>query len=189
MLPPPIGFITLGEAVEMVRRKALDAERAIAEGCESGVIAAAYRSVTGGADDLDRLVWQLPHWRDYFATGEIDLELALLDDQCRPVSDGRTAHCTREIFIRREGFERFVAQLAGPKGKGGRPPKFDRAVVAAEVHRLMVHHGEFSADDPEWNGQARLIEALRQRFGEASDSTFEEYIKEPLATWRSGTRR
>jgi hypothetical protein len=77
-----------------------------------------------------------------------------------------------------------AATAAQPKGKGGRPPKFDRAAVTAEVRRLMDHHGEFSADDPEWNAQARLIEALRLRFGEASDSTLEEYMKKPLATWR-----
>lgn len=72
-----------------------------------------------------------------------------------------------------------------PKGKGGRPPRFDRDVVAAEVQRLMNHHGEFSPDDPEWNAQARLVEALRQRFGEASDSTLEDYLREPLAAWRT----
>ena len=72
-----------------------------------------------------------------------------------------------------------------PKGKGGRPPSFNRNAVAAEVRRLMDHHGEFSADDPEWNAQARLIEAVRKKFGEASDSTLEPYIKEPLAAWRN----
>lgn len=72
-----------------------------------------------------------------------------------------------------------------PKRKGGRPPSFDRDAVAAEVRRLMEHHGEFSADDPEWNAQARLIEAVRKKFGEASDSTWEPYIKAPLAAWRS----
>jgi hypothetical protein len=79
----------------------------------------------------------------------------------------------------------YARGLPLPKGKGGRPPKLDRNAAAAEVSRLMEHHGEFSADDPDWNAQARLIEALREKFGEASDSTFEEYVKQPLADWRA----
>lgn len=75
-------------------------------------------------------------------------------------------------------------QPAQPKGKGGRPPKFDRGAVAAEVQRLMDHHDEFSPDDPEWNAQARLVEAICEKFGEAAPSTVEDYIKEPLAKWR-----
>jgi hypothetical protein len=79
----------------------------------------------------------------------------------------------------------YANDLPLPKGKGGRPPKLDKAAVSAEVGRLMDHHGEFSADDPDWNAQVRLIEALRKEFGEASDSTFEEYIKQPLTDWRA----
>jgi hypothetical protein len=70
------------------------------------------------------------------------------------------------------------------KGKGGRPPKFSQAAVDAEVKRLMDHHGEFSADDPEWNAQARLCEAICKKFGEAAPSTIDNYIKEPLVRWR-----
>jgi hypothetical protein len=121
----------------------------------------------------------------YFATGTIDLDLPLVDVKGRPNVHGHTARCTCEIFVRRDGLDLFVAQLARPKGKGGRPPKFDQAAVGAEVQRLMDHNSEFSTDDPDWNAQARLIEALREKFGEASDSTFEEYIKEPLADWRA----
>lgn len=79
---------------------------------------------------------------------------------------------------------RHGASRAGAKAKGGRPPKFDRAAVGAEVIRLMDHHGEFSADDPEWNAQARLTEAIMAKFGEAAESTVDEYIKAPLAAWR-----
>jgi hypothetical protein len=63
MLPPPLGYITLGEAVEIVSRKFINAEHIIAEACETGELAAAYRSWTCGADDLDRSVWHMPHWR------------------------------------------------------------------------------------------------------------------------------
>jgi hypothetical protein len=71
------------------------------------------------------------------------------------------------------------------KRKCGRPRKFDLIAVAAEVQQLMNHHGEFSADDPEWNAQACLVEALRDKFGGPSNSTLEKYVKQPLANWRA----
>jgi hypothetical protein len=80
------------------------------------------------------------------------------------------------IYIKRE--------VPPTKAKGGRPPKFDRAAVAEEVDRLMDHHGDFSQDDPEWNAQARLTEAIIRKFGEAAPSTVDEYIKDPLLAWR-----
>jgi hypothetical protein len=82
-------------------------------------------------------------------------------------------------------YEDEIRALAKKTGKGGRPTKFDRAAVAAEIERLMDHHGEFSADDPDWNAQERLKEALREKFGEAAPSTFDDYIVEPLAKWRA----
>jgi len=75
-----------------------------------GKITAVYRSVTGGADDLDCGVWRLPCWRDYFATGTIDLQLPLLDDRGRPDKD-ITTRCTREIFLKRQDVQRFVKKL------------------------------------------------------------------------------
>lgn len=189
MLPTPLGFVTLLEAVEAAHRKLADKDsaiRMIAEACENGKLAAGYRSaVDGGAGDLDRRVWQMPQWRSFFETGTIDLDLPLLDERGRPDPAGFTARCTREIFVRRDDVDKLVAHLDGPKGKGGRPRKFDQDAVAAEVRRLMDHHGEFSTDDPDWNAQIRLVEAVRYRFGEASDSTLEEYIKQPLAHWRA----
>jgi hypothetical protein len=71
-----------------------------------------------------------------------------------------------------------------PKGKGGRRPRFNQEAVSKEVMRLMDYHGEFSDDDG-WNAQARLNEAIREKFGEAAPSTVDEYIKEPLAHWRN----
>lgn len=108
VLPPPPGFVALGEAVEMVGRKVgadLDVYLMIAEACESGKVAAAYRSDIGGADDLDCSVWQLPHWRSFFETGTIDLDLPLLDGRRRPNPSGFTARCTREIFVRRDSLD------------------------------------------------------------------------------------
>lgn len=97
-------------------------------------------------------------------------------DTRRPVTKRRGVRVPHWIYIKREP--------PPTKAKGGRPPKFDHAAVAAEVVRLMDHHGEFSQDDPEWNAQARLTEAIIRRFGEAAESTIDDYIKEPLAAWR-----
>jgi hypothetical protein len=80
------------------------------------------------------------------------------------------------------------ADMAPRKGKGGRKPVMDQNAVATEVERLMGYHGEFRADDPEWNAEARLKEAIRGKFGEAADSTIESYIKAPLANWRLSKR-
>jgi hypothetical protein len=87
--------------------------RMIAEQCAAGEIAATYRSVTGGADNLDRSVWQLPCWRNYFATGMIDLKLPLLEEG-RPSADGRTAPRRREIFVGRQDLDQFVDTLDRP---------------------------------------------------------------------------
>jgi hypothetical protein len=190
MLRTPIGFVRLLEAVEVVGKKAVDREdavRLIAEACERGQLKAAYRSDTGGIDDLDTRVWQMPQWR-MFELGMIELDLPLHDNG-RPHPQGFTAKCEREIFVRRDGLDRLAEALPAPgreRMKGGRPPKYERAAVAAEVNRLMDYHGEFSPEDPEWNAQVRLIEAVRSKFGEASNSTIEGYIKEPLADWRAG---
>jgi hypothetical protein len=86
------------------------------------------------------------------------------------------------------------ATSAPPKqaGRGGRPPLVDWTVAKAEIFRLMDHHGEFSADDPEWNAQVRLEEAIQKfcvsKFGvEPATSTSRGHLGEALRDWR--TRR
>jgi hypothetical protein len=121
----PIGFIPLQEAVRMVGQKmggGADIERAIAEGCETGEIAAAYRAWTCGADELDPAVWRLPHWRNYFAKGMIDLVLPLVDERGRPNQFGHTSRCTCEVFVRRDSMDRFIKTLAPPVVAAARYP-------------------------------------------------------------------
>jgi hypothetical protein len=219
MLPPPIGFITLYEAVDAVGRVLFGAswqyaiplhheadndcdphERVItmiAEGCEAGAIEAGYRrSWDCGVDALDRNVWHMPHWRNYFATGTIDLiDLPLVDQKGRPDPDGGTVpRCTREIFLRKDSLGEFIKALAppvvppspsDPARRGGRPPAYPWDKIQRRVHQLMGHHGEFSVDDPKWNAQARLEEILNEEFGVAISTLREpERLPKFLADWR-----
>jgi hypothetical protein len=115
----------------------------LAECCESGEIAAAYRSDSGGTDDLDCSFWRLPHWRNYFISGTIDLELPRYTEYCPGIVDFKGyERCTREIFLRRKDVERFIATLkpadsepveapAPVKSEGGRPTDRDRVIAEA----------------------------------------------------------
>ena len=73
--------------------------------------------------------------------------------------------------------------------RGGRPPLVDWTLVKAEAFRLMDHHDEFSADDPEWNAQVRLEEAIQKfcvsKFGvEPATSTLRGHLGQALKDWR-----
>jgi hypothetical protein len=141
MFRPPIGFVTLFEAVDavgvavfgsswqyaMTLDHAADKESdphervitMVAKACEAGIIEAGYPTPPGTVDALHRSEWQKPHWHNYFANGMIDLhDLPLLDDRFRPVPDGRTAPlCTRKIFIREDSLSEFVKTLATEEPK------------------------------------------------------------------------
>jgi hypothetical protein len=179
-MKPPIGFISLQDAAAMLHRKisksnwhtiaeceaALlvaelvahedpDIDRVftmLAECCEVGEIATAYRSDNGGADDLDRSFWRLPDWRNYFITGMVDVDLPRYITQptvgiCFTPAPGvgifaGYERCTREIFLRRKDVERFIATLkpadsepveapAPVKSEGGRPTDRDRVIAEA----------------------------------------------------------
>lgn len=159
----------------------------IAEGCEGGRIAAAYRTITG-VHELDLGVWRSPSWRRYFERGEIDLDLPLLDENWRPHKSGFTARCPCEIFVRRDSLDRLIASIEPaskppvPRRRGGRPPH-DWEAIRKVVFQLMDYHDEFSIDDPKWNAQARLEEAILDRF-EVGVSTLRKRLPEMLAAWR-----
>jgi hypothetical protein len=203
-LPAPIGFIPLQEAVRIVGQKMggdVDIERTIAEACEAGEIKAAYRSWTGGADKLDRRVWQMTHWRNYFATGTIDLYgLPLLDDNGHPVPDGRTVPvCTREIFIRKDdSLDRFIASIepaAKPQqhARPGAPELYDWDDIAQFVRKEITNRGDFKKAENRiegWRSQndlLRLIENYLQRRNQPipGPTRFKEKVGEILEQLRS----
>ena len=72
---------------------------------------------------------------------------------------------------------------------GGRPFVVNWSMVDEEVFRLMNDNGEFSVDDPEWNAQARLENAIADfcetKFGiRPGETTIKDHIREPLRRWR-----
>jgi hypothetical protein len=155
---PPIGFIPLRDAADTLGRKmagknwrplierdpytiacGLDPEldrvlKLIAEQCEAGEVAAAYRSITGVAN-LDPKVWQAPHWRNYFTAGTIDLTLPLVDGNLQPVSDGRTTRCTRDVFVRKDEIERLAAELSKPAATASRAGRRQIAEIVTLYRR------------------------------------------------------
>jgi hypothetical protein len=137
-MEPPIGFVRLRDAADLLgqaiagKRKwrplakikpetiitasvaVVDRViRLIAEQCEAGEIEAVYRSITG-ADSLNRNEWRKPGWRLYFATGMIDLELPLVDENLRPDPNGYTVRYQREIYLKRQDLERVINTLKRP---------------------------------------------------------------------------
>jgi hypothetical protein len=145
MSKPPPGYVLLEDVVDLVGgvvaganwRQLPDKTRAeerfnavwsdpdvdsvitmIAEACEDGRLEAAYQTAFG-ADGLDRKMWRMPNWRNYFAAGTIDLDLPYLDNQ-QPILDGRTVRCPeRELYIRKDSLERFMEPLAAVTDPGG----------------------------------------------------------------------
>jgi hypothetical protein len=206
MLPTPIGFVTLHSAVDAVGRKLTGSSwspiarrknltwtepdidpiiTTIAEACECGELAAGYET-TIGADLLDRTVWRMPNWRNYFEFGTVDLDLPLLDERGRP-DPSSTARCTRTIFIRKDSLGNFIESLPtnriANQARRGRPPKYDWGAIEQTVRYLMDENGDFSPDDPDWNAQARLEEALNDKFG-IEKSAVRERLPPILQSWR-----
>lgn len=151
--------------------------KVIAEACEAGEIAAAYRSITG-AERLDPGVWRSPAWRGYFATGTIDLDLPLVDAQGRPNIDGYTARCTREIFVRRQDLDRMVNLLLLDDGtsptsqhseqqscqdRGGRPEEHDWEEARLYALKLLSDRGDPTIELNKvsgWKSKADLAKAV-----------------------------
>jgi hypothetical protein len=208
-MKPPIGFISLQDAAAMLHRKISksnwhtfaeceapllvaelvahedpDIDRVftmLAECCEAGDIATAYRSDNGGADDLDRSFWRLPDWRNYFITGMVDVDLPRTTNSPPPGWGAYAAgtfvvyeRCTREIFLRRKDVERFISTLkpadsepveaparAMPSSRGGRPSDVER-IIAEAKKRL---------ESKTYPSKAALARELREWLEKLPDAT------------------
>jgi hypothetical protein len=180
MLAPPIGFIPLRVALDIIRAKLppkADAKREIAEACHGGKLKAAYRTWDGGADDLDPKIWWRQRWREFFEQGTVDLELPLIDDSGRPMPDGHTGKwftakgCTREVFITSDSLATFLTEIPplppidSPKAKRGPKAGTLNRVVAEMQQDLMV--GKITVDGL----RAEPEKALAARYGGVSRDT------------------
>ncbi|WP_018320235.1 hypothetical protein [Bradyrhizobium sp. WSM2793] len=168
MLAPPIGFIPLKIALDLVRAKLppqADAERSIAEACHAGRLKAAYRSWTGGADEMDNRIWERPHWRSFFEKGEVELILPLLDESNRPDPSGFTSRCNREIFITNESLTPFLAAIPprpsadAPKARRGPKSGIQDRVVAEMQQDVMV--GKITVDSLRAEAEKELVARYR----------------------------
>ena len=99
------------------------------------------------------------------------------------------------VAVARDSLEEWLSDLSGkPRAsKGGRRQEYSWDEIKSEAMRLMDYHGDFSADDKEWNKQARLEEALMnfcsKKYGQTpAISTLREKIPAWLEEWRSRKR-
>jgi hypothetical protein len=102
--------------------------------------------------------------------------------------DGVVGLRLRQISVRRfseadllDWLGRHHPEQRAP-GRRGRP-SHDWSKISAAAFELMDHHGEFSNDDPKWNAQARLEEALSDQFS-VGISTLREHLPKLLDDWR-----
>ena len=75
------------------------------------------------------------------------------------------------------------------KRKPGPKPDFKWELIEAKCYELMDDNGDFMLDDPKWDCQARLEEALMEFCqktpqGEPGPSTLREKLPDWLSAWR-----
>jgi hypothetical protein len=126
----------------------------IAEKCEAGEIAAAYRALTG-VETLDPAEWRSIGWRNYFATGEIPLDLPLVNfvnGEWRTNKDGHTSRQPVQIFVRREHVDRLAAALLPQRPHPGGRPRHDWGAFKEKFLQLRRERGDFRKPEDQTNG-------------------------------------
>jgi hypothetical protein len=131
--------------------------------------------------------WNTDKWRSRFDQCRVDPEYPNGD---RPSWKDDNDHW---IFVTLQSLESALKQFAGKHSNVGRKPDFDWQIIETEALSLMDQHGDFTADDPKWNAQARLEEALKdfcQRKWQREPSTTQLRSRLPrwLAAWRERKR-
>lgn len=87
-------------------------------------------------------------------------------------------------WLNRQAPEQKPSAVPSPTARrSGRPPAYDWQAIQKAVVELMDENGDFSVDDPDWNVQARLEEALNDRFG-VGTSALRERLPKFLIDWR-----
>jgi hypothetical protein len=92
------------------------------------------------------------------------------------------------VRVERDSFIKWVKSCRPKKltkPSGGRKPSYHWPNVRKLVFALMDHHGDFEPADLEWNAQARLEEAIREKLGvECAESTLRKYVSLHAREWR-----
>ena len=89
------------------------------------------------------------------------------------------------VFLRTADFRRWLAQHSRHPKRGAKP-KYNWAAAQEEFRRLMKHHGRLSSDDPEWNSQARIEEAIEKYFEKQlgpDAAPSESLIRQKVSQW------
>ena len=85
----------------------------------------------------------------------------------RLTSPGPDTH-GQPVFLSTSNFQKWLEQQRASKHsyvvRRGAKPKFDWVAAQEAFRRSMKHHGPLSSDDPEWNAQARIEDAIEKYF-------------------------
>jgi hypothetical protein len=99
------------------------------------------------------------------------------------------------VVIHRESLRRWLADLSGKASgrKQGPRDAYPWQKMEAQLIRLMDYHGDFSADDPEWDSQARLEEKLmafcqQECRRSPSESQLRTRMRPWLVAWRNAQK-
>ena len=72
------------------------------------------------------------------------------------------------VLLSTSNFQKWLEQHRASRhsyvARRGAKAKFDWAAAQEQFRSLMKHHGPLSSDDPEWNAQARIEEAIEKYF-------------------------
>lgn len=95
------------------------------------------------------------------------------------------------VALAATGSPGLVVPKSRHPAKRGARSQYPWGKMEAETYRLMDHHSDFSADDPEWNAQARLEERLFEFCAatvgrEPSPTQLRKHLHPWLREWRAG---
>ena len=116
-------------------------------------------------------------------------------DEYPEIGQGTNSVSFVGVKVRRKSLRRWLADLSGKASDKRRGPRdaYPWKKIEAKLIRLMDHHGDFSADDPEWNAQARLEQKLMVFCEEEcrrspSPSQLRTRVRPWLAAWRTARK-
>lgn len=128
-------------------------------------------------DEFLRWVDQNCHVRPKFWEGQPKPDSTQIDETVSSAEPQTIAavrpSTTTSLHSEREAFRRI-----------GRPPHDWDGTIKRRVFELMDYHGPFSADDPDWNVQARLVEKIEDEF-RVSATQIRKYLPAMIEEWTS----